>query len=66
MPTSILLIGAVAAVGTLLDWAPLGVVLRGFRREPRGNDRVGLAAESVTRSCAISSLDCFPPRPGCR
>lgn len=29
-PTSIILIGAVAAVGALLDWAPLGVALRGF------------------------------------
>jgi ribose transport system ATP-binding protein len=33
-PTSILLIGAVAAVGALLDWAPLGVVLRGFGANP--------------------------------
>jgi ribose transport system ATP-binding protein len=29
-PTSIVLIGAVATVGALLDWSPLGVVLRGF------------------------------------
>jgi ribose transport system ATP-binding protein len=28
------LIGAVAAVGALLDWAPLGVVLRGFGANP--------------------------------
>jgi ribose transport system ATP-binding protein len=34
VPTSILLIGAVAAVGALLDWAPLGVVLRGFGANP--------------------------------
>ena len=34
VPTSILLIGAVAAIGTLLDWAPLGVVLRGFGANP--------------------------------
>jgi ribose transport system ATP-binding protein len=34
VPTSILLIGAVAAVGALIDWAPLGVVLRGFGANP--------------------------------
>ena len=34
VPTSILLIGAVAAVGALLDWSPLGVVLRGFGANP--------------------------------
>jgi ribose transport system permease protein/ribose transport system ATP-binding protein len=34
VPTSILLIGAVAAIGALLDWAPLGVVLRGFGANP--------------------------------
>ncbi|HLX99867.1 MAG TPA: ATP-binding cassette domain-containing protein [Roseiarcus sp.] len=33
-PTSIVLIGAVAAVGALLDWAPLGVALRGFGANP--------------------------------
>ena len=33
-PTSVLLIGAVAAVGALLDWAPLGVALRGFGANP--------------------------------
>jgi ribose transport system ATP-binding protein len=34
VPTSIVLIGAVAAIGALLDWAPLGVVLRGFGANP--------------------------------
>ncbi len=34
VPTSILLIGAVAATGALLDWAPLGVALRGFGANP--------------------------------
>jgi ribose transport system ATP-binding protein len=34
VPTSVLLIGAVAAIGALLDWAPLGVVLRGFGANP--------------------------------
>jgi ribose transport system ATP-binding protein len=34
VPTSILLIGVVAAVGALLDRAPLGVVLRGFGANP--------------------------------
>ena len=34
VPTSILLIGTVAGVGALLDWAPLGVVLRGFGANP--------------------------------
>ncbi len=34
VPTSIILIGAVAAIGALLDWAPLGVVLRGFGANP--------------------------------
>jgi len=33
-PTSIILIGAVAAVGALIDWAPLGVALRGFGANP--------------------------------
>ena len=33
-PTSTILIGAVAAVGALLDLAPLGVVLRGFGANP--------------------------------
>jgi ribose transport system ATP-binding protein len=34
LPTSVLLIGAAAAVGALLDWSPLGVVLRGFGANP--------------------------------
>jgi ribose transport system ATP-binding protein len=34
VPTSITLIGAVAAIGALLDWAPLGVALRGFGANP--------------------------------
>jgi ribose transport system ATP-binding protein len=34
VPTSIILIGAVATVGAILDRAPLGVVLRGFGANP--------------------------------
>lgn len=34
VPTSIILIGAVAAIGALIDWAPLGVALRGFGANP--------------------------------
>ncbi len=41
LPTSVILIGLVGAAAALIDWMPLGVVLRGFGNNPAAMARSG-------------------------